>query len=437
MKKTFSILFAALFFLLCLIPSAGLLIAGPSEAAANEAPAAAPRLTTADGGFNTAFFTQLREYVGRGFFLRLEGITAWDRLAVDLFRTSGNDDVLLGEDGWLFYGAAADEISGASLMTDRQLWCAARSLYLMEEYAEGQGAKFLFVVPCGKYTVYPEMAPAFATVAEGTNRERLYALLGEMDVSSVDLYPAFAAAGDGLYWKWDSHWNGRGAALAADEILAALGRESDYFAGPFTETENHAGDLYAMLYPRDGKLETDYAWAPGFTFRHTGDFHGYDDMVITTERDGGEGSLLLFRDSSGRNLYPYLAESFQKAYIARMTAYRLDLIGEQGADTVIVELAERTLDYLLRYPAVYPAPAREQAVLEGSQRTACALSTAEGSMDGFLCVTGDLTDLPAADSPVFLTDGENIWEAIPGEAGFTAWLPAGTDISALQVFVRF
>ena len=55
-------LFIALFFLACLVPSAGLLLAGPGEPAANEAPAAAPRLRTTDGSWNGAFFTELADY---------------------------------------------------------------------------------------------------------------------------------------------------------------------------------------------------------------------------------------------------------------------------------------------------------------------------------------------------------------------------------------
>ena len=75
MKKIWYILFIALFFLACLVPTVGMLIAGPSEAAANEIPAAVPRVKNFDGSWNKDFFTNLRDYIGKGFYLRLEGIT--------------------------------------------------------------------------------------------------------------------------------------------------------------------------------------------------------------------------------------------------------------------------------------------------------------------------------------------------------------------------
>ncbi len=434
MKKIWYILFTAVFFLACLVPSVGMLIAGPAPAAANEIPAAKPKLTKVDGSFNPEVLSQVQNYVSNGFFLRLEGITAWDRLCAGLFDTSANDDVLIGPDGWLFYGGAVNDISGAGQMTDRQIWCAAHSLALMQEYAESQGAKFLFTVPCGKYTLYPEHAPDYVTVAEGSNRERLEAALAEQGVNYVNLYETFTAVDEELYWHWDSHWHSRGAALAADAILAAAGNETDYFAGPFTPVQDHKGDLYEMLYPTGTLTEADYSWDPGFTFTYLSRFRSADDITIETENAGAAGSLLMFRDSSGRSLYPYMAQSFGRAYFSRQNNYRIDYVNQQEATLVVVELAERTLPYLLQYPAVYPAPVRDGAVLEG---LACVESqvTAEEpdkTMEGYVKLTGTLPETAAG--AVYVAVDGTVYEAIPNEGSFTAYIPAATDGQSVQVY---
>ena len=436
MKKVLYILFIALFFLGCLVPSVGMLIAGPSEAAANEPPVAAPRIKNFDGSFNMKFFGNLRDYVGNGFFGRLECITGWDTLCAKVFKTSANDDVIIGPDGWLFYGSAVNDITGANQMSDRDIWACARSLALMQEYAESQGAKFVFTVPCGKYTLYPVHVPDYVTVAEGSNRERLQPLMEDMGINYADLYAAFSAQEEELYWQWDSHWNARGAALAADTILAAAGETGGYFAGPFEVELNHSGDLYNMLYPRGEALEVDYIWSPGFTFTHTGNFNNYDDINITTENPGGEGSLLMFRDSSGRNLYPYMAQQYASARFSRLNNYRLDQIGQQNADLVVVELAERTLDYLLKYPAVYPAPQRDAVVLSGavSVETEITADTSGMTMADFQKVTGTLPET-AVDSCVYLAVNGAVYEAMPKEGGFTAWLPMDIDANTVQVYV--
>jgi len=424
MKKFGYIAFIAVFFALCLIPSVGLLINGPADPAANEAPVTLPKVKSYDGGWNKDYFTGLRDYVGKGFFLRLEGVTAWDTLAADIFHTSENDDVLLGPDGWLFFGAAANDISGAGQMTDREIFCAARGLYLMQEYAESQGADFVFTVPCGKYTLYPDHAPDFVTVRPGSNRERLMAALEAEGVHYADLYAAFSAEDEVLYWQWDSHWNARGAALAADTILSALGRGSGYYAGNFTAELSHSGDLYAMLYPTGKALEADYTPVTPLDFSHTSNFHSYDDMTITTE-GAGEGSLLMFRDSSGRNLYPYLADAFGRAYFSRMNSYDLTLIASQGADTVVAELAERTLNYLLKYPAVYPAPARERSVLHAAVpvESEIEIDTFNNAIEGYAKLTGTLPETDV-DARVYLLAGGTVYEAIPNEGAFTAYIPA-------------
>ena len=55
---------------------------------------------------------------------------------------------------WLFDAVAEEELSGTALLSDREIWCAARGLALMQEYAESRGAQFLFTVPCGGYEAW-------------------------------------------------------------------------------------------------------------------------------------------------------------------------------------------------------------------------------------------------------------------------------------------
>ncbi len=436
MKKICYCLFIGLFFLLCLIPLGGMLLFGPTEPAANEAPAAKPRLVTVTGELNGDFLQELQTYVANGFYLRLEGITAWDTMADKVFHASANDDVLIGPDGWLFYGGAVSDLTGADQMTDRQIWCAARSLALMQEYAESQGARFLVTVPCGKYTLYPAHAPNYVTVAEGSNRTRLAEEMEKQGVNYVDLYDVFSAVGEELYWKYDSHWHSRGAALAADTILAAAGMETDYFAGPFDTVTDHVGDLYEMLYPTGTARETDYVWQPGFTFSYLSRFHSADDITIETENPGQPGSLVMFRDSSGRSLYPYMAQSFGRAYFSRQNNYRLDYVNQQEASLAVVEIAERTLPYLVQYPAVYPAPTRDASVLEEAMAVESELDAEEPdrTMEGYQKLTGALPET-AVDAAVYVQAGGTVYEAIPNEGSFTAWLPGDVEWESAQVYV--
>jgi hypothetical protein len=144
----------------------------------------------------------------------------------------------------------------------------------------------------------------------------------------------------------------------------------------------------------------------------------------------------MFRDSSGRNLYPYMAETFASARFSRLNNYRLDFMAEQQPDLVVVELAERTLNYILKYPAVYPAPERDGAVLDAMTAVDSDITadTSGTTMADYAKVTGTLPET-AVDSPVYLVADGTVYEAIPDEGAFTAWLPMDTNVDALQAYI--
>lgn len=139
MKKPIKQIFCILLLLLCLLPLAVFVIAGPSASGANERLAAKPRLT-AGGRLNFDVLSDMADYFDGHFGLRQELITANAAADAAIFRESATPEVLLGTDGWLYYADTLADYTGADPMTERQLWCAARNLALLQEYAQSQGA---------------------------------------------------------------------------------------------------------------------------------------------------------------------------------------------------------------------------------------------------------------------------------------------------------
>lgn len=422
MKKTISILFAVLFLGLCLIPSVGLALTGGSGAAANQVLAARPSLTKKDGALDPDYLENLSAYVNDRFSLRQEAVTLWARLNAKLLRSSVTENVVLGRFGQLYFKPTLPDYTRCDPMTERELWCAARRLWLLQEYAEAQGGDFLFTVAPNKNQLYPEGMPALP-VAEGpTNTEALYRKLDEMGVEYLDLHAIFRAAGtERLYFKTDSHWNSRGAALAADAILASLGRKTAYFSSRFTAGV-HRGDLYEMLYPAGTETEPDFVYAPGFTFEASST--NADSITITSSCASGEGTLLMYRDSFGRALYPYLAERYAEAVFSRKNDYDPTALAPGG--TLVIELVERNLRYLLDYAPTLPAPLRTEpeaaAAADAPGTLRCTL--AKGGPEGYTVLRGDLSLCPAdADSPIYLAGADGVYEALPGAAEFSLCLP--------------
>lgn len=436
MKKNFgSFLFLGVFLLMCLWPLVGMAITGPSEAAANERLAASPSLTRA-GAFNTAFLNDTSDYFADHFASRQELITLNAKLEAALFGESAEDDVILGKDGWLFYKSTLDDYQGQDLLSDREIFAAAHCLALMQEYAQSKDVSFLFTVAPNKNTLYPEAMPGryLRSDAPG-DLERLTEALRQEGVAYADLTAAFRAEDAVLYQRLDSHWSNLGAALAHDTILDALGKDAARFYQPerFTAVQDFEADLYRMLYPAG--TEKDVQFYPNRTaqFSYLQPIRSVEDQTIRTVCGGQDGTLLMFRDSFGNTLHTFIAESFGAACFSRAMPYDLSLLDSEGADTLVIEIVERNLDWLVTRAPVFPAPTRD-VLPPDTCDSAISFTYAFSQADSGVCCAGNLGSIPDADSPVWLVCDGTVYEASPagsGELPFTAYLPA--QPAALQV----
>ena len=428
--------FIVLMLALCLIPSLGMLASEPEEAGANEVLALTPKLQDTEGNWNTEYLAQWRDYAEDHFFLRQSMISAWSALNVELLHTSISDSVILGSDGWLYYEGSLSDYTGTDLLSDREIYSAARNLALVKEYAEGQGARFLFTVAPNKNSLYPEHMPSVTVFSGERNSRRLAAALEEQGVAYLDLFSVLGGEDETLYFTQDSHWNSKGAALGADAINAALGRTSSYYAGPFAAQPVHRSDLYEMLFPTGSWLEDDQVYGGELAFEYEAPIRSPENITIMTSKDG-DGSLLMFRDSFGNLLYPYLADSFGSALFSRSTDYRLDFIAQRGAGCVVVELVERNLNYLVENVPQMPAPRRDAPEAAGMGGSAALSVEPSDYVPDCVRVSGVLPVEPDTASNLYLLTGEGCYEAFQlSEGRFSLFVPEAA-LTAGELSVLF
>lgn len=429
--------FTALTLLLCLIPSLGMLLPDQGdEAGGNQAISAAPSLRGPEGEWNPAYLSQLQDYGADNFYLRQDMITAWSALNAQALHSSITEDVVLGADGWLYFGDTLPDYCGTDPMTEREIFSAARNLALISEYCESQGAKFLFTVAPNKNSLYPEHMPALPRTGAPRNAEALAEALEREGVNYLDCFALFQNQEETLYFQTDSHWNSKGAALAADAINDALdrGRTSRYFDGPFTPEQTHKGDLYDMLYPAGKGMDTDQAYGGTLSFEYDAPIRSAENLTIMTHGQR-ENSLLMFRDSFGNLLYPYMADSFDAALFSRSMPYRLDLIAQREADFVVAELVERNIRYLIQNVPLMPAPQRDRAEeMEYSSGAVFSIEPSE-NLPGYSLVTAVLPFSPvSSDTPAFVrtTDG-GLYEAfLLEDSTIGLYLPEGVQPNAVN-----
>ena len=439
MKKLFRS-FLILLLCLCLLPSFGMLLSGPSAAGANEILSAAPKLRNSDGSPNFEYLSDAADYFNDHFAFRQQMITLWSAFCVKLFGTSPVSGVTAGSDGWLYFTDTLSDYTGAEV-SEEEIAAMAKNLSLMQEYLAEQGIDFVFAAAPNKNTLYPEhMPPRYANDHESSALSRLQPLLTRSGVNTADLVSAFSGAEETLYYRTDSHWNGKGAALAADTILAALDRRSSLYTEDFEAAQPHTGDLYRMLYPAGTFTEPDLAPTAEFTYTTLRSPNGGEAISIDAACETGEGSLYCWRDSFGVSLYPYLAQSFASSFFTRTADYDLTKAAERGSDTVILELVERNLKNLIRQELIFPAP--ERALPEGASELPAEVETGEvrETAAGKLCsVKGSFPQAPDPNSSVYIFSGGVYYEACivfdeNGRQGFSAWLPV-TEDGTVTVFV--
>lgn len=410
--------FVAIFFSASLLLSLGILFFGPSQAGANERLSKTPVIMDVDGKLNPHFLADAAAWINDHFCLRQELITLNNRLTATLLNTSGAEDVILGSDGWLYYDSTMDNYTGQNLLTDRELFSAATNLELMANYCRGQGKQFLFTITPNKNSLYAENMPDTGVSAPRKDAESLHEELSSRQVAYLDLFALFDAQEETLYFAHDSHWNSKGAALAADAINSAFGKSSQYFTGPFSATVSHQGDLYEMLYPAGKDPEQDPIYGGKLHFTYTGAATKADSITLKTE-GRGTGSLLAYRDSFGNLLYPYLADSFASAHFSRSTRYDLT----QPGDFVLIELVERNLRYLIANLPVMPAPECVQTLPQTVSGTA-SFTTGKGP-DGYVQIKGTLPANADTDSRVYLVCAEKTYEAFLTENNsYGCYIPA-------------
>lgn len=421
-NKVFLALFAGVFLALCLSLSLGTLVFGPAGAAANERLAELPSIKTEDGRINTDFLQQLQSYVNDRFFLRQKLITL-DRRMSNLLGVSGEDTVIAGKDGWLFFRDTLQDYTGTDLLSSRELFSAASNVALMDEYCRTNGKKFTFIIAPNKNSLYGEFMPDYGVTAKTSNAQRLHGLLDQLKVAYVDLFAAFSQVDETLYFAHDSHWNSKGAALGADLINRALGVETNYFGADFSQTIPHEGDLYAMVFPGAKDPEMDRVYGGELNFTFTSKATQPDAIVLNTE-GAGSGDLLCYRDSFGILLFPYLADSYASTKFSRSVNY--DMTG--NANYVAIELVERNIDYLIQNVPVMPSPMRRME-LPAAVSGAVEVSKVENARAGSGCVQymGYLGAKPDVDTCVYVVCDGTVYEAFCLENdGFAVNVPEGT-----------
>lgn len=449
MKKG-KLIYCILFFAICLCPSLGMLVTKQETSSENRQLSEFPSPKTEEGKINVEWLSQAGDYFQEHFAFRNELVTGNALLHGRLLETSTADGVIQGKNGWLYYKDSLDDYLGQDLLSDRSLFNIAHMLSMTQQALEEKGVNFLFTIAPNKNSLYGDNMPYYdkLKVSDQTNRENLEGWLKTEKVAYADLYQALMEEDEVLYHARDSHWNNKGAALAADVLMDALGKDHDSYEGEsYTVRRDYTGDLDTMLYPLASTADDEIYYDKETTYATVEEIQSNFDPRITTVNPVKEGSLVMYRDSFGNALLPYMADAYANAYFSRGIPYQLMDVETHSADTVIIERAERFLPEMSQFPPVLTA--KEISLTEDQE-----LQGSDGAVDVKIKLQGMTAQLSGrikeglldTDSRIYLKVNGSVYEAFPMDVkveenlddnGFCLYLPSelvaadGNDVEIL------
>jgi hypothetical protein len=285
---------------------------------------------------------------------------------VAILGDSPNPKVILGRNGWLFYGDVDLEYYRAEKpLTPAQLDKWQRVFESRRDRLAARGIPYLVVFAPSKCTMYPEyMPPAYNRVHARSRLDQLMAhLQAHSTVTTIDLRAALLAekASAQIYYRTDSHWNHRGAYVGYSRIMDVLsawfpqlqpiprsefrevriseiGRDLSLLLGMRKYYSDNYVDLIRMKQKVAAQVQNSAgAGTPGGKFPTSG------PEIIFEHPDQKLPRAVMFRDSFASWLIPLLSEHFQRIVFSWQYSFDLEIVEREHPDVVIQEMAERVL----------------------------------------------------------------------------------------------
>ena len=230
-----------------------------------------------------------------------------------------------------------------------------------------------------------------------------------------------------LYLKRDSHWNNKGACLAYNGIMDMLELPHEDYSGVTPKAvKNDNGDLNKMLYSFYGELEENYDYGLAQNYVYRNDVKSVEDGFIVTENKAGQGSMLMFRDSFGNTLIPFLSNEFAMSYYSKGVPHALERFAESyGPDCVVIQKVERNLAEYLETPPILTAPEGELPGVYSIRATATTAEIADCLNDmNYYCISGtvDPSCLDTGSEILVWVNGTAYRAYHTGENGFLLYL---------------
>jgi hypothetical protein len=323
-------------------------------------PAQVPYLKSFPGGLKE-YIAGLEACFNDHFGCRNQLIRWHNNWQFKFLRTTGESGpmVIFGSDHWLFFAQnqMVEHFRGVRQFTPQNLRDWQALLEHRRDWLARRGIKYLFVVAPDKHSIYSEQLPAWMKkVHPETKLDQFFTYLrAHSTVEVVDLRPALLAARRiaPTYLKTDTHWNAFGGFVACQEIAKKLPGLEPLSLDSFElgKTAGPGGDLAIMLgFKTTEENAVSLTPKPGLPALEMSvkdlDKHPEYRAPSFTKNSREKGAALVFCDSFGTALIPFLGCHFGKVTYLRKSELDEGWIEREKPDVVISEMVERDFNVM-------------------------------------------------------------------------------------------
>lgn len=313
------------------------------------------------------FLANYETYFNDNFGFRNTLINLNNWIHVNLFHMSLNDKLIVGKKGWIFYrservndGRTINDYQGKIPFSNDQLEKIGLQLELITNQLRNMNIFFLVVIVPNKETIYSEYLPD--SIKKFGNKTRLEQLSEALKHKSnihfinlkEDLLNAKSKTKYHLYYRGGTHWNQYGAFYGYQRII-------DYLTPFFPEMNPFSIDDFEIIPNENSATDSWFSFVKGYDFTFTPTLsrqidstsispYNPDIAIVKKIPNSRFPRLVMFRDSFGGNLIPFMSEHFSRSLYLSADFLDYEFIRQERPDIVILELVERYLYYSLGRP---------------------------------------------------------------------------------------
>ncbi len=270
-----------------------------------------------------------------------------------------SNQVVLGENGWLFYKSTTDgdsiaDYEGTNRYSEVEKNDILENIIDTQTFFEKEGIKMMVIVTPNKENVYAEYMPDTYQHAEKTSTDILIDYLKKRGAYVVSPKEALLEKHSDmqLYYSYDTHWNQLGAYIGTREVLKnwkidipELDKEEVKSSNLRDNYHTCGDDDLARLvglrnffddeieYEVEGTIKTE--WKLFAKEQKTGMSYFKNENALISKK------IFLVGDSFRTSMIPVLRKIFAEVYVVHRDCYTAKMIDEIKPEYLMVEYVER------------------------------------------------------------------------------------------------